>query len=109
MWATRSLGILLNALEGKEPNLAVTREPYETFKHHNDRIDRYASVETRVDEEGDRPVLVFSIATGSREEPIQLRVELSRLLYGTDRQFYIEVLKATNPVSMVTVDEAQEA
>ncbi len=102
------LGILLNALEGKEPNLAVTREPYETFKHHNDRIDRYASVETRVDEEGDRPVVVFSIATGSHEEPIELRVEPSRLLYGTDRPAYIEVLKTTNPVPVVTADEARE-
>ena len=102
------LGILLNALEGKEPNLVVTREPYETFKHYNDRIDRDASVEARVDEEGDRPVVVFSITTGSHEEPIKLRVELSRLLYGTDRQFYIEVLKATNPAPIVTVDEAKE-
>ena len=98
----------MNALEGKEPDLAATREPYETFKHYNDRIDRDTSVEARVDEEGDRPVVVFSIATGSHEEPIELRVELSRLLYGTDRQFYIEVLKATNPVPMVTVDEAKE-
>ena len=88
------LGILLNALEGTEPNLAVTREPYETFKRHNDLIDRYASVEARVDEEGDRPVVVFSIATGSHEEPMELRVEPSRLLYGTDRQAYIEVLRS---------------
>ena len=65
-------------------------------------------MEARVDEEGDRPVVVFSITTGSHEEPIKLRVELSRLLYGTDRQFYIEVLKATNPAPIVTVDEAKE-
>ena len=47
------LGILLNALEGKEPDLTVTREPYETFKHLNERIDRDASVQVRIDEESD--------------------------------------------------------
>ena len=102
------LGVLLNALEGKIPNLTVTREPYETFKHLNDRIDRYASVQARVDEESDQPVVVVSIATGSCEEAIELRLEPSRLLYGTDRQAYIEILQTTDAVSVAAEDEAKE-
>ena len=100
------LGILLNALEGKEPDLTVTREPYETFKHLNERIDRDASVQVRIDEESDRPVVVFSVATVSRDEAIELRLEPSRLLYGTDRQAYIEVLKTMDAVA--AEDEAKE-
>ena len=102
------LGVLLNALEGKIPNLTVTREPYETFKHLNERIDRDASVQARVDEESDRPVVVVSVATGSREEAIELRLEPSRLLYGTDRQAYVEILKTTDAVSVAAEGESKE-
>jgi hypothetical protein len=97
------LSVLLNALEGKEPDLIVTREPYERFRHLNERIDSAVGVEARVDEDGDRPVVVFSIATGPRDEAIEIRVEPSRLLYGIDRAAYIEVLKTTTAV--VTVAE----
>ena len=102
------LGVLLNALEGMEPDLAVTHEPYETFKNYNDRIDQDASVQVQIDEEDDRPVIVFSVTTGLSEEAIELRVEPSRLLYGTDRQAYIEVLKTTNEVPAIPVDEIEE-
>ena len=102
------LGVLLNALEGKEPDLVVTHEPYETFRHYNDRIDRDASVQVQIDEEGDRPIIIFSVTTGSSEEAIDLRVEPSRLLYETDRQIYIEVLKTANEVPAIPVDEVKE-
>jgi len=92
------LGVLLNALEGKQPDLTVTREPYESFPHLNERIDRAVSVEARIDEEGERPMVVFSVATGPRGEAIELRVEPSRLLYGIDRSAYIEVLKTADLV-----------
>lgn len=98
------LGVLLNALEGKQPDLTVTREPYESFPHLNERIDRAVSVEARIDEEGERPMVVFSVATGPRGEAIELRVEPSRLLYGIDRSAYIEVLRTANLV----VAEAEE-
>ncbi|VAV95285.1 hypothetical protein MNBD_ACTINO02-2293, partial [hydrothermal vent metagenome] len=97
------LGVLLNAFEGKEPDLSVTREPYESFPHLNERIDRAVSVEARVDEDGDRQVVVFSVATGPMGEVIELRVEPSRLLYGIDREAYIEVLKSVELV----VEEAE--
>jgi hypothetical protein len=98
------LSVLLNALEGKEPDLTVTREPYERFPHLNERIDRSVSVEARVDEDGDRPIVVFAVATGPRDEAIEIRAEPSRLLYGIDRSAYIEVLKST----AVVVPEAEE-
>jgi hypothetical protein len=99
------LGVLLNALEGKQPDLTVTREPYESFPHLNERIDRAVSVEARIDEDGERPMVVFSVATGPRGEAIELRVEPSRLLYGIDRSAYIEVLRTADLV----VAEAEEA
>lgn len=98
------LGVLPNALEGKQPDLTVTREPYESFPHLNERIDRAVSVEARIDEDGDRPMVVFSVATGPRGEAIELRVEPSRLLYGIDRSAYIEVLRTADLV----VAEAEE-
>jgi hypothetical protein len=98
------LGVLLNALEGKQPDLTVTREPYESFPHLNERIDRAVSVEARIDEDGERPMVVFSVATGPRGEAIELRVEPSRLLYGIDRSAYIEVLRTADLV----VAEAEE-
>lgn len=102
------LGVLLNALEGKQPDLTVTREPYESFPHLNERIDRAVSVEARIDEEGDRPMVVFSVATGPRAEAIELRVEPSRLLYGIDRSAYIEVLRTADLV-VVEAEEGEES
>jgi hypothetical protein len=86
------IGLLLNALEGKEPDLSKTREPYERFPHHNKRIDRSVGVEVAVDPDGDLPVVVLNITTGGAAETIEIRVEPSRLLYGVDRSAYIEVL-----------------
>jgi len=100
------LGVLLNALEGKQPDLTVTREPYESFPHLNERIDRAVSVGARIDEDGERPMVVFSVATGPRGEAIELRVEPSRLLYGIDRSAYVEVLKTADLV--VAEDEEGE-
>lgn len=92
------LGVLLSALEGKQPDLTVTREPYESFPHLNERIDRAVSVEARIDEDSERPMVVLSVATGPQGEAIELRVEPSRLLYGIDRSAYIEVLRTADLV-----------
>lgn len=102
------LGVLLSALEGKQPDLTVTREPYERFRHLNERIDRAVSVEARIDEDGERPMMVFSVATGPRGEGIELRVEPSRLLYGIDRSAYIEVLRTTDLAVMETREGEEE-
>lgn len=97
------IGVLLNALEGKQPDLNRTREPYESFPQLNERIDRAVSVVARIDDEGDRPVVVFSVSTGPEGESVELRVEPSRLLYGIDRSAYIEVLETASEV-----EEAEE-
>jgi hypothetical protein len=94
----------LNAFEGKQPDLIATREPYENFPHLNERIDRAVSVEARIDEDADRPLVVLSVATGPRGEAFELRVEPSRLLYGIDREAYIEVLKTAE----LAVADAEE-
>ncbi|MFZ9753549.1 MAG: abortive infection family protein [Cyanobium sp.] len=90
------LGVLLHRLDGRQPDLTVTREPYESFPHLNEKIDRSVRVDVRVDEDADRSIVVFSVATGPREEAFELRVEPSRLLYGIDRSAYIEVLKTAD-------------
>lgn len=102
------LGVLLNALEGKEPDLNVTREPYESFPHLNERIDRAVRVEAWVDEDGERQIVVFSVAMGPLGEELELRIEPSRLLYGIDRGAYIEVLKTAELVIPEAEEEAKE-
>ena len=102
------LSVLLNALEGKQPDLTVTRQPYERFPHLNDRIDRAVSVGARIDEDGDRPMVVFSVATGPEGEAIEIRVEPSRLLYGIDRAAYVEVIRTANLVAAVADEAAEE-
>ena len=92
------LGVLLSALEGNQPDPRVTREPYENFPHLNARIDQAVSMEVRIDEDDGRPVAVFSVAASSLNEAIELYVEPSRLLYGIDRQAYVEVLETTELV-----------
>lgn len=103
------LGVLLGALEGIQPDLAVTREPYASFPHLNDQIDRAVTVEVKVEDEGERQMVVFSVATGPGRETIQLRVEPSRLLYGIDRSAYVEVLGATARGSAAPEDEDESA
>lgn len=102
------VGVLLNALEGKQPDLTVTREPFESFPHLNERIDRAVSVKVYIDEDGERPMVVFSVATGPRREAIELRVEPSRLLYGIDRSAYIEVLRTADLVVAEATEDEDE-
>jgi hypothetical protein len=99
------LSVLLNALEGKQPDLTMTREPYGSFPHLDERIDRAVNVGAWIDNDGDRPLVVFSVATGLRSEAIELRVEPSRLLYGVDREAYIEVLRTAE---LATVEDVEE-
>jgi hypothetical protein len=91
------LGLLLNALEGKEPDLSKTREPYERFPHHNTRIDRSVEVDATVDLDGDVPIVLLTFTTGGSAEAFEVKAEPSRLLYGVDRPAYIEILGTTAP------------
>lgn len=86
------LSLLLGALDGSEPNLIHTREPYERFEHFNSAIDALVGVEALVDY--DDGVVVLRFKTPSLREGMELRVEPSRLLYGLDRAAYVEVLES---------------
>lgn len=101
------VGVLLNALEGKQPNLLVTREPYERFGHLNERIDRSVAVNAIVEFEDDLPVLIVSLSIGNKPETIDLRIEPSRLLYGIDRTAFVEVLTDA-PETLEECDEDEE-
>lgn len=101
------VGLLLNALEGKQPNLLFTREPYERFKHLCDRIDRSVGIEAKVDDEGDGPMLVLSLSIYGRPEKIEFRIEPSRLLYGIDRTAFVGVLTDA-PETLEECEEEEE-
>jgi Abortive infection C-terminus/Domain of unknown function (DUF3387) len=104
------VGVLLNALEGKHPNLLVTREPYERFAHLSGRIDRSVAINAKVDYEDDSPVLIVSLSIGNKPESIDLRIEPSRLLYGIDRNAFVEVLSdAPETLDEEDKDEDEEA
>lgn len=89
------VGLLLNALEGKQPNLLVTREPYERFAHLCERIDRSVTVKAKVEFKDDLPVLIVSLSIGNKPEATDLRIEPSRLLYGIDRNAFVDVLSGS--------------
>ena len=88
------IALILNAYDGKEPNIRTTREPPERFRHLNQRIDAGCALDAEVDLEAG--VLVVRVQTGAQppEEAIELRVPPSELLYHLDRQAYVSVLEA---------------
>jgi len=88
------LSVLLNAIEGKEPSLVVTREPYERFPHLNKRIDGSIVVQVQIDSDVRPPIIVIKFAPEQFGEETELRVEPSRLLYGVDRSIYVDLLKS---------------
>lgn len=102
------VGLLLNALEGKQPNLLFTREPYERFKHLCDRIDRSVSIEAEVDDQGGGPILILSLSIFGRNDKLKLRIEPSRLLYGIDRTAFVGVL-TDSPETLEEIEEEEEA
>jgi len=92
------LGALLAALEGTQPDLMFTREPYETFSRLNTSIDESVCVQADVElEENDQNTIVISVQVLGADEPIELRIEPSRLLYQVDRGAYVEAVKAALP------------
>jgi hypothetical protein len=90
------LGLILNAYEGKQPDLVSTREPYENFPHLNERIDRAVALTARIAEDEPRPVLVVTLTAGGAQDAFELRVQPSELLYGIDREAYGDVLKSAD-------------
>jgi len=103
------VGVLLNAMEGEEPDLLVTREPYERFSHLGKKIDRSVSIKADVEIDKTGHMLLLSVTTaGKIDESIKLRIEPSRLLYGIDRSAFLEVLNES-PKELPEVEEENEA
>ena len=46
---------MLAALEGTEPNLQYTRQPYDSFTGLHDRIDSSVFIQAEVDNDGEVP------------------------------------------------------
>lgn len=94
------LSLLLKSMEGELPDLRRTREPYEVERlqgiHQN--IDQRVRVDARVLDEDDRQIVTLLIGTNFEGGPIDIRIEPSRLLYGVDREAYIEVLKVAQSI-----------
>lgn len=89
------LCLILSSLEGTDPNLQYTREPYDRFAHFHDRIDKSVTVESAIEDDEDSQMILLSFKTTSLQDGIVLRVEPSRLLYAIDRASYIEILDAS--------------
>jgi hypothetical protein len=99
------LSLLLGAIDGSEPNLIHTREPYERFEHFNSAIDGAVGVQAEVDY--DDGVVELEFRTPALSEGLKLRVEPSRLLYGMDRAAYVEILESL-PSTFEVEEEADE-
>lgn len=102
------LSLLLSALEGKEPELSTTREPYERFIHLHDRIDNSFLVESSVDAEDGFPFIVVRFKRDSKSDPVEFRIEPSRLLYTIDRTAYIDLLSVSAMELPPTQEELEE-
>lgn len=86
------VGILLDALDGIQPDIRFTREPYERFGHLNGRIDRMVTPIVDLDE-SDGTIVVTLEMPGSLEN-LDMRVAPSELLYNLDRTAYLAVLES---------------
>lgn len=89
------LCLVLSALDGTNPDLQYTREPYERFHHLHNRIDRSVTVDVAFDDDERSPVISLVFSTESLPDGVSLLVEPSRLLYALDRTAYIELLAAS--------------
>jgi hypothetical protein len=101
------VGLLLSALEGKEPDLKFTREPYERFSHLHDRIDYSVVVETSIEDDEELPIIVVKMKAGKLSDDVVLRIEPSRLLYSIDRTAYAELLSAAE-IEQTEIPEQEE-
>jgi len=95
------LSILLSALDGKEPDIEFTREPYETFVHLHEKVDASVSVGIELDETQDVQVVVVTFDSPGLPDGYKLRIEPSRLLFNVDRTAYIEFLAAAGSVELL--------
>jgi len=89
------LCLIFSALDGKEPDIKYTREPYERFIRFNTIIDD--SVLCRANTDEDEKIIILDFYHEQNSSEIQLRVEPSRLLFNLDRDAYIELMEVSTP------------
>jgi hypothetical protein len=89
----------------KEPDPVRTFEPYERFEESNTIIDAFATLRAELDEEGFIRAVV--VLPGGDEVP--LAIEISRLLFGVDREAYKLVLNACREARAGTRQDAELA
>lgn len=74
----------------REPDPVRTFEPYERFETSNATIDAFATLRLETDEEGG----VQAVVKLPNGDEVPIAIELSRLLFGVDREAYKSVLNA---------------
>jgi len=100
------IAVLLEALEGTQPNLRYTREPYERFSHLNDRIDQAVVTDVQLDESDGTIVVTFDVPGDL--DSFDIRVTPSALLFGLDRTAYMSVLESAAAYGItVEVEESE--
>ena len=92
------LCLLLAALEGKEPDIRYTREPYERFSRFNSLIDDTVSTRVSIDE--DQKLILVDFIHEKSDNIIPLILEPSRVLYSIDREAYIEFMEITRTTAL---------
>ena len=96
------IALLLDALDRVEPDLLHTRRSFESFEHFNRSIDAavscFVEVEPPNEDDGEGESLVVKFMTTALTEGVSLILRPSELLYAHDRNAYIEVLHAVQPI-----------
>jgi len=91
------LSLIIRAYSGADPNILKTREPYSRYAHMNSKIDAHTQIDARV---YDDSVFELTFLSGSLDEPFNIRVTPSELLYNIDRQAYLDVFSALKDVEI---------
>lgn len=89
----------------REPDPVRTFEPYERFEASNAIIDEFATLRTELDEEG----FIRAVVVLPDGEEVPLVVEVSRLLFGADREAYKLVLNACREAKVAAPQDAEVA
>lgn len=89
----------------REPDPTLSLEPYERFARPNAVIDRYTTIQAKIDEEG---LLVAKVRLPDGDE-IPLNIEPSRLLFGVDREAYKYALSACREAEAQEPSEQEES
>ncbi len=85
------LCLIIAALDGKEPDIKYTREPYENFQRFNELIDE--SISCRATNDEDEKIIIIHFYHADTDNEIQLRIEPSEALFNLDREAYVEIVE----------------